>query len=88
MAYSASFKMRVTEHICKKEYKYRITQPLLNLCKDHTEYFGYAIEGFNRGVTECQSSFSNHRWNCSTFNVDSEFMLFNTIMSRGRNCFF
>ncbi|XP_065670777.1 protein Wnt-2b [Hydra vulgaris] len=82
-SFGDEYKKKISSHLCKNEYKYKITQPMLDLCKEQAYNFGYAINGFNRGITECQSLFTNQRWNCSTFDVDSEFTLFNTVMSRG-----
>ena len=71
--------------MCRKELKRygmdRLT-PFLDLCRANPTPFFHGIEGFKKGLGNCQTDFRCHRWNCTT-DEDHGFKLFGTGMARG-----
>ena len=79
-----TMKRNVAHEICKNQLGYNLNGPLLVLCREHAIWFVSSINGFKKGLQECQNALQHYRWNCTTDSrSENNSKLFGILMAKG-----
>ena len=80
-------KQNFRNEVCLRQVGTSLSGPLLKLCREQTDLFLHASQGFHKGLKICRLIFENNRWNCTTHGA-GDYQLFGTVMARGEFVFY